>query len=353
LHGLGLNEQTFFYIKIMAFLLLLERNLDIFHSCKQQKTAGFFHVVYQIRTLACKAFLPCAVMFAAFCLLPGVVMPAKKTPVKLEEMIEAPESWSPSDYYGRYIIENLHEYLNGGAERYLGYGFNELYMREYLGGPEKTLRIIVELYRMDCPTNAYGIFSSDRAGENPGNVGGEAVLGEYLLQFYQGEFYVRISDADLAGALKPVLLEFGKRISSRLPAPDKNNVPDLVERFPLKGVFKSSLVYFHTQNSLNSLIYLGDDNILGLGKKTEAVSAEYQPAPSTPDVTARVVLIRYQNEKSCSSGFDSLLRAKSDLPETEQRELSHVGRKGRELLLVFGKTNADWPLWLEFKVWKD
>ncbi|MBN2289508.1 MAG: hypothetical protein JXQ83_09270 [Candidatus Glassbacteria bacterium] len=272
--------------------------------------------------------------------------------VKLESLIKAPALWSPGAYQGRYTAGNLHEYINGGAERYLGYGFREFYMREYLGGTRGESRIIVELYRMDVPANAYGIFSSDRAGENPGSLGAEAALGEYLLQFCQGEFFVRVLDVDLAGNLKPELIEFGRLISSALPPPAKDDVPELAGRLPSKGLIHQSLVYFHTQNSLNSLIYLGEENILGLGPRVEAVSAEYQPDPRFPEAVVRVVLVCYNDEKSCSRGFDNLLKNKPRLPSDQGRALTHIGRSGRELLLVFGKAAGDWPVWLEAGVWE-
>jgi len=279
-------------------------------------------------------------------------MPRNQVPIKLERLIEAPGGWTFSGYQGRYNTENLHDYINGGAERYLGYGFRELLMKEYLGGPGGASRIIVELYRMDSPANAYGIFSSDRAGENPGSVGHDACLGEHLLQFYQGEFFVRVLDVELAGDLKSELLEFGRKISGRLPSPGGSDVPGLVSCLPAKGQIKSSLVYFHTQNSLNSLIYLGEENILGLGRRVEAASAEYRPDPDSPSVMVRVVLVRYGDDKSCSAGFDNLLRNKPGLPENEGRELTHIARRGRELLLVFGNASPKWSGWLEAKTWK-
>ena len=116
-------------------------------------------------------------------------------------------------------------------------------------------------------------------------------------------------------------------------------------------MLKSSLVYFHTQNSLNSLIYLGEENILGLGSGADAAGVEYQPSPRKADVIARVILIRYRDETGCSSAFDSLLQYRPSLPRNPGRELSHVGRSGRELLLVFGKSIANWPQWLEAELW--
>ena len=313
----------------------------------------FIKAVFPVRLvhsgIGCFVF---ALLFALVCASTGAAMPENKAPVKLEGLIKAPSGWSPGDYQGRYTRENLHDYLNGGAERYLGYGFLELYMREYHGGPNGSSRIIVELYRMDRPANAYGIFSSDQAGENPGSVGSEALLGEHLLQFYQGEFFVRVLDVDLVGGLKTELLEFGKTISGVLPPAGEHDVPELIGLLPRKGLIKSSLIYFHTQNSLNSLIYLGEENILGLGPRIEAVSAEYLPVLRSPAATVRAILIRYQDEESCSSGFDRLLLNKPDLPEHPDRELTHVARKGRELLLVFGKAGPKWSGWLEAKTWK-
>ncbi len=313
----------------------------------------FFNAVFRWGYVCgSRDYIAVALLVAAVCVAPGAAMPENQAPVKLQNLIKAPAGWSASGYHGYYTSENLHDYLNGGAERYLGYGFQELYMREYLGGPQGKSRIIVELYRMDSPANAYGIFSSDRAGRNPGSVGVEAVLGEHLLQFYQREYFVRILDIDLVGGLKSGLLEFGRLIARTLPSADDHNVPELVGRLPAEKLIKSSLIYFHTQNSLNSLIYLGEENILGLGPRVEAVSAEYQPNPRSPSFTVRVILIRYEDEKSCTEGFDNLLRNKPELPENPGRELARIAKKDRELLLIFGKAGPKWSLWLEAETWK-
>ena len=313
----------------------------------------FFNAVFRWGFVySSRDYLVFALLVAVVCVAPGAAMPENQAPVKLQNLIKAPTGWSASSYQGYYTSENLHDYLNGGAERYLGYGFQELHMREYLGGHQGKTRIIVELYRMYSPADAYGIFSSDRAGHNPGSIGVEAALGEHLLQFYQGEYFVRILDIDLVGVLKLELLEFGRLIARALPSAGDHNVPELVGRLPAKRLIKSSLIYFHTQNSLNSLIYLGEENILGLEPRVEAVSAEYQPKPASPSFTVRVILIRYEDKKSCTEGFDNLLRKKTELPENPGRELSHIAKKDRELLLIFGKAVPKWSLWLEAKTWK-
>jgi len=328
-------------------------NLEILRCGRRQIMPEFCNAVFRWESVySSRDYLAFALLVAAVCAVMGVAMPENQAPVKLRNLIKAPAGWSAGDYHGYYTSENLHDYLNGGAARYLGYGFQELYMREYLGGSQGKSRVIVELYRMDSPANAYGIFSSDRAGHNPGSVGVEAALGEHLLQFYQGDYFVRILDIDLVGGLKPALLEFGRLIARALPSAGEHSVPELVGRLPAGRLIKSSLIYFHTQNSLNSLIYLGEENILGLGPRVEAVSAEYQPKPNSPSFTVRAILIRYEDEKSCTEGFDNLLRNKPELPENPGRELSHIAKRDRELLLIFGKPGPKWSLWLEAKTWK-
>ncbi|HUU28382.1 MAG TPA: DUF6599 family protein [archaeon] len=268
-------------------------------------------------------------------------------PEVLATLETPPPGFSPTGFRSSYKSENLHDYLNGGAERYLGYGFKELVVCEFIFEQSRS-PIVAEIYLMNSPANAYGIFSSDRAGENPDSVGLDAALGDYLLQFWQGPYFVRIMDSDLAGGLKNALLSFGKSISAAMPGPQASDRPEIISLLPVQGCIPSSVCYFHTQNSLNSLVYLGEKNLLGLGPEVEAVSAEYRIKETGRII--RCLIIRYPTGRACKAGFENLVRSRDKLPEAARRELSHLSVFAEKLLVVFGKAESTWIRNLEEKL---
>jgi hypothetical protein len=278
-------------------------------------------------------------------------MTARKFSEELENILQAPPEWHATGVEAGYGPSDLYLYVDGGAERYLGYGFQELYLREFAADSQAG-RILVEIYRMDRPANAYGIFSSDCAGANPAGLGADAALGEYLLQFWQGPYFIRIQDSDLKGGLRENLLKFGRLISSSLPAPRAEDRPSLVALLPEKGRLPASVCYFHTLNSLNSLIYLGEKNVLDLGPEVEAVSAEYQTGGSGNDVV-RLFVVSYPEAERCSLSCARLKSSLSELPENVRAALSHISTRQEKLLLLFGSAPPDWAQNLEALVWKN
>ncbi len=93
----------------------------------------------------------------------------------------APRTYSNTSLFG---------YINGGAELYLEYGFSGARVNEitYMGGT-----YILEIYRMNGPEEAFGIFSVSRFQCK--SIPSFALFGcqtAYQVQFCSGSFYVNI-----------------------------------------------------------------------------------------------------------------------------------------------------------------
>jgi hypothetical protein len=54
--------------------------------------------------------------------------------------------------------------MNGAGELYIGYRFRHLDVYEYTSGSEEN--ILVELYYMETPDDAFGLLSLDWGGES-------------------------------------------------------------------------------------------------------------------------------------------------------------------------------------------
>ena len=210
------------------------------------------------------------------------------------------QGWEKTSHSARHTAADLHKHLNGGAAKYLAYSIQELRVQEYRRLSDG-FTATVELYRMDSPDNAYGVYSCDRGGEHPEGLGEEASYEGGLLQFCRGAHYVRVQAVDPAREPGPAVLELGMAVSGGLP-PAGSPPPGLVQHIPRQGMLDDSLCYFHNQVTLNSIYYLSDENLLGLGADTDAVTAEYRTKSGG---IARVIAVCYPDAKEA----DKALRA--------------------------------------------
>lgn len=221
--------------------------------------------------------------------------------------------WEMTDYSAHHTQADLHKYMDGGAAKYLAYSIQELHVQEYRRQSDG-FTAVLELYRMDSPANAYGIYSSDRSGAHPDGSWQEGTYGAGLLQFWQGRYYARVQATDPSGDPEEEVLELGRAASKALAsadikgAPSDSHVPQLAAGMPEKGLVEDSLCFFHNQVSLNSIYYLSNKNLLNLSLSTDAVSALYSLGDGA---TARVVAICYPDASDAAAAGKSFSASSS------------------------------------------
>ena len=119
--------------------------------------------------------------------------------------------------------ETLFDYINGAADLYLSYAFQELSVAEYKG--EKKARVTVEVYRHQDPNQAFGIYSQERlAGAEGVDLGAQGYREPGILIFISGSYYVKISGLNLADNDPGILLSLARRIEEILGR--KDSPPD-------------------------------------------------------------------------------------------------------------------------------
>jgi hypothetical protein len=89
-------------------------------------------------------------------------------------------------------------------------------------------------------------------------------------------------------------------ISSLLP--EGGQPPDLLDRLPPQGLVERSSVFFRQEMSIQDRLWLGGQNILGLGPETDGVLAPYDGE----DGTARLLLIEYPTSQAAADGLTNL-----------------------------------------------
>jgi hypothetical protein len=100
------------------------------------------------------------------------------------------ERWHPEGEIKVYGPDNLWEYINGAAERFVMYGFQILRFREF---SKENLMMTAEIYDMGSPLNAFGIYTTERPAEGKRlSIGTEVVLGPSHCLLLKDRYYVKI-----------------------------------------------------------------------------------------------------------------------------------------------------------------
>ena len=137
-----------------------------------------------------------------------------------------------------YHPTNLWKYINGGASIYLAYDFQELITFTTVHENSKT-EIVVDIYDMAKPINAYGIYSVQRCPDGkPIEWGCDGSLCGGSLYFWQDRYYVKLIPYYITPRADKLLPELAGTISRKLP--DVKVLPRQLAVFPEDGRIKNS-----------------------------------------------------------------------------------------------------------------
>ncbi len=138
--------------------------------------------------------------------------------------------WDISQKVETYNHDNLFSLVDGQAESFFAYGFEQVAVQRYQD--EAGTLLNVEIWQLATPADAYGLFSIGRTGA-PAAIGneGDSDPGRRLA-FWQNRTFVSLD------ALQPVpdetLQAFAQAIAGRLPTGGER--PALVDRLPGSGL---------------------------------------------------------------------------------------------------------------------
>ena len=103
---------------------------------------------------------------------------------------DAIPGWAPVDEVQVFDSDNLYDLVNGQADSFFVYGFEQVHVQTYESAAGGVLR--VEIWQMDTASNAYGLYTMLRSGE-PVAIGnaGDTDPGRRV-DFWQDRAFVRV-----------------------------------------------------------------------------------------------------------------------------------------------------------------
>ena len=153
---------------------------------------------------------------------------------------------------------SLYQHINGAADAYVSYGFEELKVSDLSDG---THTVTVNLYEMSSPLSAFGIYRTEApVSEAALDIGAEARLAPpYQAFLLKDRYYVKVDalEGDLSTEWTPQLLG---SIASQLPGTD---------------ALASELLALPTANQAPESLAYSKQSFLGLSELTDCVHATY------------------------------------------------------------------------------
>jgi hypothetical protein len=177
-------------------------------------------------------------MLKTICLILGIITFLWVSGIEAKDL-KFPEltGWKQSGEIQTFSSKNLFEYIDGAADLYLSYDFQELQVAEYQN--EKKASVTIEVYRHKTPIYAFGIYSQERLSDaNFLDIGAQGYSETDILNFVSGNYYVKMSSFKTGPEDQEVLPTFAKKVVENLG--EKGSLPSILSAFPKEGKRENS-----------------------------------------------------------------------------------------------------------------
>ena len=215
--------------------------------------------------------------------------------------------WKKSDRLLRFEKNDLYGYIDGGAELFLEFGFIELLVQKYV---RDSAELTLEVYRMDSPAAALGIYLLRRGEETPiPGVGTRNSGSRWQLLAVKGHCFVQVNNFSGDSTLAPVMATLARTPLTSVPEGESVKLFDLL---PRENLVPASERLIRGPYGLQPIFTFGEGDVLQLGGKIFGVVGEYRDSISGaftrimieyPDSAAAMAAYR-----NLTAGLDSTLR---------------------------------------------
>jgi hypothetical protein len=232
----------------------------------------------------------------AYLSLISILIPVN-TMVNAQQFPELPgliEGWTMTEQLAIGTHDDLYDYIDGGAELYISYGFKNAISCRYAkaGQPDVT----AEIFDLGSSANAFGIYSQTRDKEEK-----EYGQGSYYVSgaqfFWKGKYWVSLITGESTEESVSLLHSLAAYIDGKIT--ETGEPPSILSVLPEKGLVPGGYLYFHHYVWLNSYYFIASENIFGIDGNTPAVLAKY----GSPEERIYLLAIQYPDSSRAKQGF--------------------------------------------------
>lgn len=190
--------------------------------------------------------------------------------------------------------ETLYNYIDGGAELFLSFGFSKVFNRVYSN--DKGNEVIVDIFYMNKPEDAYGafLFTSGRVDSKYGE---QSQVSQDAVIFRKMNYYISITCNGEGTEVYKLIERLASLLDNSITG--KAELPKVIRYLPEENLDKESIRYFRHYIWLNTHLFLSNDDILNINQNTEAVTAKY----GTGENKAVLTILEYPDEQTAKTAF--------------------------------------------------
>jgi hypothetical protein len=225
-------------------------------------------------------------------------------PEGMDDFFPRLEGWEKKGNPAIYTPDTLYEYINGAADVYLSYDFQQLASLTFEN--DKKHSFTVDIYQHSNAVMGFGIYTQERPRTGPFlALGAQGYYEKGVLNFLKGSYYVKLSGFDLGDGDKKVLTEAAAQVAKKLTG--EKQFPNTIGWFPPKGKVEHSERYIAK-------------NFMGHSFLQSAFVADYQGE----DKKFQVFIIETENDGGTAKILESYLafvKGKGKTVETPEKDV--------------------------------
>ena len=226
------------------------------------------------------------------------------TPTDIQaQKIKLPEQFLSynADEKLSYTPENLFNYINGGAELYLSYGFIGMTGCRYTG--DDLPEVNIEIYEMTEAKNAFGVYTHSRDKEEYDYGQGSQSYTDAIL-FWKDRYFIIINTVKSTPQSTEAIRYLASFVDNAIP--EKGKLPDIVGDLPDENLVPGGFIYFHHYVWINAYYFIADHNILNINEKTDAVLARYENDSTSS--RCYLLLLKYPDSEIAKQAYEQLIK---------------------------------------------
>ncbi len=201
--------------------------------------------------------------------------------------------------FKRFPAQELYGYINGGAELYLEYGFEEVRAQHYSHGE---LEVGLDVYEMTGPVAALGIYLAKCGKETPSpRLHVRNTAGSSQVLAVKGNYFIKANSYNRGANLEEVVTDLAAAFLAAVePAPETA----IFSQLPPEHLVAGSEKLVRGEFALQPFYTFGEGDILQLGGDVFGVTGRYE----TPDgATFHRLVIEYPSADRARNAFANLV----------------------------------------------
>ena len=224
------------------------------------------------------------------------VLPAFQAAALPEHLISG---WARAGPLKEFQGGNLFDLIDGGAEIFLEFGFDRLFVQHY---KKENSEIVLELFQMESPESALGIYLMKCGVETPiEGVPARNSGDKTQLTILKDRAFIHVNNLDGREALLPVMVDLARGLLKFIP---QGEPVTLLDELPQEGRVTGSERLIRGPYALQSVFTLGEGDPLGLQGKVFALAADYRDQAGEPSTR---LIIPYPDELRAAAALQNLL----------------------------------------------